>query len=351
MPKSDQAPPWLATMRGINGMTETPGSASNPKIVGMAEYVGEKWPEQESYASNYTGDDIAWCGVTIAYCVSTADIRPVFGPTDTDKWMWAEAWSRWPQGQMLAQPRLGCIVVFRWDSGSHHVTLYESTNGSQYMCRGGNQSDMVNLTGFPASDAIALVWPKEGGPVPPAERRELSEGDVGSDVAQVQQLLLIPADGEYGPVTEAAVKAFQKACGMKADGVVGSSTWDALDELESRYEKGDDGISPDMADAIDDVVDNASAVQAISWKDRGQPPDGYYNGMAKTFALACIRYNQGDNGALIMGQKASGNPDKDALTWYAKQLKAAGLNTNKDGLVTLRALFTMMIRSEERRVG
>ena len=33
------------------------------------------------------------------------------------------------------------------------------------------------------------------------------------------------ADGHYGEKTKAAVKAFQKAVGLKADGVVGAETW------------------------------------------------------------------------------------------------------------------------------
>lgn len=56
------------------------------------------------------------------------------------------------------------------------------------------------------------------------------QGDRGSSVVKVQQALELlgyydgPIDGDFGKGTTAAVKAFQKKRGMKADGIVGSAT-------------------------------------------------------------------------------------------------------------------------------
>src|SRR5918997_5285420 len=56
----------------------------------------------------------------------------------------------------------------------------------------------------------------------------LKVGSQGELVAQVQRALDIPADGIYGPQTEAAVRRLQRSAGLLVDGVVGPETWAAL---------------------------------------------------------------------------------------------------------------------------
>ena len=62
----------------------------------------------------------------------------------------------------------------------------------------------------------------------------IKQGDKGFTVVAVQMLLskhdfsVKYTDGDFGPDTLAKVKAFQKAKGLTADGVVGSKTWAAL---------------------------------------------------------------------------------------------------------------------------
>jgi cell wall-associated NlpC family hydrolase len=58
-------------------------------------------------------------------------------------------------------------------------------------------------------------------------------GDQGSEVAEIQGELAnlgydVSADGDFGPATADAVKAFQESIGLEADGLVGETTYSAL---------------------------------------------------------------------------------------------------------------------------
>ena len=56
----------------------------------------------------------------------------------------------------------------------------------------------------------------------------LKNGSKGEDVKKLQEKLGVVAIGTFGPKTEAAVKAWQKANGLKDDGIVGPKTWSKL---------------------------------------------------------------------------------------------------------------------------
>lgn len=64
---------------------------------------------------------------------------------------------------------------------------------------------------------------------PKPVRPFLVKGTKGPAVELLQKLLSVKADGEFGPKTEAAVKAFQKKSNLVVDGKVGAYSWAALE--------------------------------------------------------------------------------------------------------------------------
>jgi len=56
----------------------------------------------------------------------------------------------------------------------------------------------------------------------------LKLGSKGKEVEDLQKYLKIKVDGSFGPKTEEAVKKFQSANKLTADGVVGEKTWNAM---------------------------------------------------------------------------------------------------------------------------
>lgn len=63
----------------------------------------------------------------------------------------------------------------------------------------------------------------------------LKKGSRGNEVKILQQALNLYPDGIFGPLTEEAVKEFQKANGLTADGIVGTKTWARLNVPNPRY--------------------------------------------------------------------------------------------------------------------
>lgn len=71
----------------------------------------------------------------------------------------------------------------------------------------------------------------------------IRQGAFGPQVEQLQILLnqhgaSLNKDGRFGPLTLAAVEAFQRARGLVVDGVVGGQTWDALTGSKTTWPAG-----------------------------------------------------------------------------------------------------------------
>lgn len=86
----------------------------------------------------------------------------------------------------------------------------------------------------------------------------LRRGDHGPQVVELQTLLIVAGhavqiDGIYGPRTEAAVRAFQKAQGLDVDGLAGSRTLTALRGLGDT-DRPPPNVPPALSDAEIDTL-------------------------------------------------------------------------------------------------
>ena len=176
-------------------------------------------------------------------------------------------------------------------------------------------------------------------------RPTIAYGSRGSFVEEVQTCLEIPVDGAFGQQTERAVQTFQTAQRLESDGVVGPMTWNAF---ESVY--GLPPYPPPPPDPIDEAttraileIAEASAINRYSWKDRGQVPTAYAQGIAYAFADMVIRYNEGDSAAIEAAKADTGDGDVDALSWYADVFDDFDMDNSADGLDTLRHLFVLLM--------
>lgn len=196
----------------------------------------------------------------------------------------------------------------------------------------------------PEEPPVEPELPPELPPAQPEDHPDLEEGDSGPAVASVQRSLGLPDDGDFGPVTDAGVKGFQRAWAVPggADGLVSTHTWEALEILDQRMSMGSSGLSKELETNIEAIVSD-SPVRDYDWEDRGEATTGYYVGMAKTFALAMLMLDEGHPAAMIMSQADTGNPDTDALSWYEDEFTGEEMDNSESGPDTMRHLFVLMV--------
>jgi peptidoglycan hydrolase-like protein with peptidoglycan-binding domain len=228
--------PWLTTMGTLDGTEWSPGDGRpNPKIQGWLREISNAYPNMSPYCNENINDNyFAWCGATMAYCMTKAGIAPVFTDGDLTRFLYAAAWLGWGD-PVTTTPRRGDVLVFKFSPADHHVTLFEKDNGDgTYSCHGGNQSHHVNVENFPKSCVMGIRRPNATGALPQVAAGSLVPGAEGRVVAALQSALASQGfdpggiDGEFGPLTSAAVSSFQRARNLPITGIADPTTLQKL---------------------------------------------------------------------------------------------------------------------------
>lgn len=141
----EQMMPWLTEARRLIGTREIAGKANNPVIMDWADDL-DTW---------YPGDNIAWCGLFVAQCISSQlPDEPL-----PDNYLGARNWMKFGR---QTKPTLGAILVFWRGSKSGwkgHVGFYASEDGTTYHVLGGNQSNSVSIARISKSRLLGARWP------------------------------------------------------------------------------------------------------------------------------------------------------------------------------------------------
>jgi len=127
--KEEKSPRILVQAVKQLGVKEIVGKEHNPVIM--------NWAKELNLDKVYKSDEIAWCGLFIAYCCHSAGLEVVSKP------LWALSWSNW--GNEVKEAMLGDVLTFKREGGGH-VGIYVGEDDTHYHVLGGNQGNSVSIS-------------------------------------------------------------------------------------------------------------------------------------------------------------------------------------------------------------
>ncbi|GAA1333060.1 hypothetical protein GCM10009592_26430 [Brachybacterium rhamnosum] len=188
-------------------------SAEHPRGSNLTKYG--KW---------YGVNGVAWCAMFVSWVMAQAGLDVgIYGPRTAwvpDYRVWARARGRWSAGK--SDVRVGDIVTFR---GGKHVELVIRVSGKRFWTVGGNTSWKGRGGSF--ADGVFVAENERTNDTVDGTLHPFY-GVTDSMVRDAQAVVGVKVDGDLGPGTIAAVKAWQKANGLTADGIPGADTWQRM---------------------------------------------------------------------------------------------------------------------------
>lgn len=138
-----QAPAWLVEAYRHIGTREIPGPQHEPKILQWWKAIKR---------GGIKDDETPWCAAFVGGCLEATGIT-------STRFESARSYEAW--GHPLAEPAVGCIVVFSRLGGGHVGFVVGQDATGNLLVLGGNQSNAVNVKAFPRSRVTAYRWPTQ----------------------------------------------------------------------------------------------------------------------------------------------------------------------------------------------
>jgi uncharacterized protein (TIGR02594 family) len=132
------------------GVKEVPGTKSNPQVLAMLQ-LDETWPE---------GDDVPWCSAFANYITWLLRLP-------RSKSLLARSWLRVgiPVSLDIAEPGFDVAILKRGTgkqpgpentTASGHVGFFAGREDKEILVLGGNQSDSVSISRYPAASLLGI---------------------------------------------------------------------------------------------------------------------------------------------------------------------------------------------------
>ena len=190
---------------------------------------------------DFVDTDVFDCAGFVLSLLQRAGV-PFYGQGATTQWATASNWVA--KGEINTMPKnLVCVVYKRKEGKMSHAGMSMGDGGggvihcSTFVKRGNAYTDYSKWTHWGIPKGLYTTDELRNAGIDVSEEDNmptLRRGNQGDEVADLQTILNarygagLEVDGNFGKATEAAVKAFQKAHGLTADGIVGQKTWKAL---------------------------------------------------------------------------------------------------------------------------
>lgn len=134
-------PSWLQLARTFIGLREIKGGAHAPEIV-------QFWKDIKR--GGIKDDETPWCAAFVGAMLERSGIR-------SSRFESAKSYLQW--GETIAEPCVGCIVVFTRDGGGHVGFVVGKDSKGNLLVLGGNQGDAVNIKAFPTTRVTGYRMP------------------------------------------------------------------------------------------------------------------------------------------------------------------------------------------------